>query len=68
MAKPANVIVLLLESLNRHMLGAWGAREFATPNIDRLAARALKFKTHYNGSRPCMPALHDILCGASEIR
>jgi arylsulfatase A-like enzyme len=49
MDKPANVIVLLLDSLNRHMLSAYGGTEFRTPNIDRLAARSLKFTTHYTG-------------------
>ena len=37
-----NAIVLLLDSLNRHMLGAYGGAEFATPNLDRLAARSLR--------------------------
>ena len=55
MDKPANVIVLLLDSLNRHMLSAYGGTEFGTPNIDRLAARSLKFTTHYTGALPCMP-------------
>jgi arylsulfatase A-like enzyme len=67
MNKPANVIVLLLDSLNRHMLRAYGGTEFKTPNIDRLAARSLKFTTHYTGALPCMPARHDILCGAWDF-
>ena len=41
--QPKNVIVLLLDSLNRHDLGAYGGTSFDTPNIDRLAARSLKF-------------------------
>ena len=35
---PQNVVVVLLDSLNRHMLGAYGGAEFATPNLDRFAA------------------------------
>ena len=66
-AKPKNVIVVLLDSLNRHMLGAYGGREFATPNLDRFAARALRFEKHFVGSLPCMPARHDILCGALDF-
>ena len=62
-----NVILILLDSLNRHMLGCYGGREFATPNIDRLAARSVKFTGHYVGSLPCMPARHDILCGALDF-
>jgi arylsulfatase A-like enzyme len=62
-----NVIVILLDSLNRHLLGAYGGREFDTPNLDRFAARALRFTRHYTGSLPCMPARHDILCGALDF-
>ena len=32
-------VVILLDSLCRHLLGAYGGREFATPNLDRFAAR-----------------------------
>ncbi len=64
---PKNAIVILLDSLNRHMLGAYGGREFATPNLDRLAARSLRFIKHYAASLPCMPARHDILCGAWDF-
>jgi arylsulfatase A-like enzyme len=62
-----NVVLVLLDSLNRHMLGCYGGREFATPNIDRLAARSMRFDRHYVGSLPCMPARHDILCGALDF-
>jgi arylsulfatase A-like enzyme len=44
--QPKNVIVLLLDSLNRHELGAYGGTTFDTPNIDRLAARSLTFTNH----------------------
>ena len=64
---PRNVIVLLLDSLNRHLLGSYGGTEFETPNLDRLAARSLRFTRHYSGSLPCMPARHDILCGALDF-
>jgi arylsulfatase A-like enzyme len=62
-----NAIVILLDSLNRHMIGAYGGREFATPNLDRLAARSVRFKRHYAASLPCIPARHDILCGAWDF-
>ena len=64
---PLNAIVVLLDSLNRHLLGAYGGSEFATPNLDRFAQRALRFERHYAGSLPCMPARHDILCGALDF-
>ena len=65
--RPKNAIVILLDSLNRHMLGAYGGSEFDTPNLDRFAARSLRFDRHFVGSLPCMPARHDILCGALDF-
>ena len=62
-----NVIVVLLDSLNRHMLGAYGGTEFETPNLDRFAARSTRFTNHVTGSLPCMPARHDILCGSLDF-
>ncbi len=64
---PDRVVVVLLDSLNRHMLGAYGGDEFDTPNLDRFARRATRFDRHYSGSLPCMPARHDILCGALDF-
>ncbi|MCB1684522.1 MAG: sulfatase [Pseudomonadales bacterium] len=65
--KSKNTIVVLLDSLNRHMLGCYGGSEFATPNLDRFAARSLRFENHFVGSLPCMPARHDILVGALDF-
>jgi len=65
--RPANVVVVLLDSLNRHMLGAYGGTEFATPNLDRFAARSSRFTNHVTGSLPCMPARHDILVGSLDF-
>lgn len=56
-------IILLLDSLNRHFLPAYGCDWVRTPNIDRLAARSCVFDNHYVGSAPCMPARHDIMTG-----
>ena len=64
---PQNVVIVLLDSLNRHMLGAYGAAEFSTPNLDRFAKHATRFTNHVTGSLPCMPARHDILCGALDF-
>ena len=67
MDKSGKAIVVLLDSLNRHMLGCYGGREFETPNLDRLAARSVRFEKHFTGSLPCMPARHDILVGAMDF-
>ena len=62
-----NVVVLLLDSLNRHEIGAYGGTNFITPNLDRLAKRSVRFTNHHTGSLPCIPARHDILVGAWDF-
>lgn len=62
-----NVIVLLLDSLNRHEIGAFGGTRFDTPNLDRFARRAVSFTNHHTGSLPCIPARHDLLVGAWDF-
>jgi arylsulfatase A-like enzyme len=66
-AKPRSVVVVLLDSLNRHMLGAYGSSEFDTPNLDRVAERSVRFTNHQTGALPCMPARHDLLCGTLDF-
>ncbi len=66
-ALPKNAIVVLLDSLNRHMLGAYGGKEFATPHLDRFARRSLRFEKHFAASLPCIPARHDLLCGSWDF-
>jgi arylsulfatase A-like enzyme len=65
--RPHHAVVILLDSLNRHMLSCYGGTEFDTPNLNRFAARALRFDQHMAGSLPCMPARHDILVGTQDF-
>ena len=65
--QPRDVVVVLLDSLNRHMLGPYGGTEFETPNLDRLASRSVRFTNHHTGSLPCIPARHDLLVGTLDF-
>jgi arylsulfatase A-like enzyme len=56
-------VFVLFDSLNRHMLGAYGGKRIPTPNFDRLAKRTRTYDGHYVGSLPCMPARRDMLTG-----
>jgi arylsulfatase A-like enzyme len=64
---PRNAVVVLLDSLNRSAVGAYGATEVETPNLDRLARRSIRFDDHRAGSLPCIPARHDLLVGALDF-
>src|SRR5262249_29594524 len=43
---PRNMVVVLLDSLNRHLLGCYGGDEFETPKLDAFAARSIPFTNH----------------------
>ena len=56
-------ILIVMDSLNRHYLPAYGESWLRTPNLDRLAARSIVFDNHYAGSLPCMPARREMMTG-----
>lgn len=56
-------IIVLFDSLNRHMLPPYGGERIHAPNFSRLAERAVTFDNNWVGSMPCMPARRDLLTG-----
>jgi arylsulfatase A-like enzyme len=62
-----NLVLVLIDSLNRHDLPAYGGTACPTPNLDRLAARAWRFDNHFVGSLPCMPARRELYAGFKEL-
>lgn len=56
-------ILLLFDSLNRHMLSPYGCDWVHTPNFQRLAERSVTMTDSYVGSMPCMPARRDLHTG-----
>lgn len=56
-------IMLMFDSLNRHMLSAYGCDWTHTPNFKRLARRAVTFEKSYICSMPCMPARRELHTG-----
>lgn len=56
-------IMVMFDSLNRHMLPTYGYRDVKAPNFERLAERAVTFDNCYAGSLPCMPARRELHTG-----
>ena len=56
-------IIVMFDSLNRHMLGRYADMFVDAPNFARLAARAVTFDNFYAGSMPCMPARREMHTG-----
>ncbi|TVY12013.1 sulfatase [Paenibacillus cremeus] len=56
-------ILVLFDSLNRHMLPPYGCDWVHAPNFQRLAERSVTFDNSWVGSMPCMPARRDLHTG-----
>ncbi|WP_106400488.1 sulfatase [Actinocorallia populi] len=56
-------IMLMFDSLNRHMLPPYGDTLVQAPNFARLAERSVTFDDFYGGSMPCMPARRELHTG-----
>ncbi len=56
-------IMVMYDSLNRHMLETYGCDWTITPNFKRLAERSVQFEHCYVGSMPCMPARRELQTG-----
>jgi arylsulfatase A-like enzyme len=56
-------IILMFDSLNRHLLPPYADTFVDAPNFARLAAKAATFDNFYAGSMPCMPARREMHTG-----
>jgi len=56
-------IMVMFDSLNRHMLPPYGCDWVKAPNFERLAEKSVVFDNCYAGSLPCMPARREIHTG-----
>lgn len=57
------VIMIMFDSLNRHMLPPYGDEHVIAPNFQRLAEKSVVFDQCYAGSLPCMPARRELHTG-----
>ncbi len=53
-------VLLMFDTLNRHMLEPYGCDWTHTPNFRRLAERTVTFDRSYVCSMPCMPARREL--------
>jgi iduronate 2-sulfatase len=57
-----NVLLICVDDL-KPLLGCYGDRFAQTPNLDRLAARSLRFDRAYCNQAVCSPSRNALLCG-----
>ncbi len=62
MLKP-NLVMIIADSLRKDHCGCYGNRWIRTPNIDRLAARSIRFTGAYPESLPTIPVRRAMFTG-----
>jgi arylsulfatase A-like enzyme len=60
-------IMVMFDSLNRHMLPPYGCEWVQAPNFKRLAEHTVMFENAYIASTPCMPARRDMHTGRNNF-
>ena len=63
-----NIVFILADDLGWRDLGCYGSTFHATPNLDRLAARGMRFTQAYAASPLCSPTRSSILTGQYPAR
>src|SRR5258706_15742634 len=67
-ARRPNFIIFLADGLGCHDIGAWGAADLKTPNIDALAGSGARFTNWYAAAPVCAPSRAALLTGRHPIR
>jgi arylsulfatase A-like enzyme len=63
-----NIVFILADDLGYADVGAYGQRDYATPNIDRLAAEGLRFAQAYANSPDCSATRAALITGRYQAR
>jgi arylsulfatase A-like enzyme len=63
-----NFVIFLADDLGCHDIGAWGATDLKSPNIDALAASGARFTNWYAAAPVCAPSRAALLTGRCPIR
>jgi arylsulfatase A len=66
--RPPNVVHILIDDMGWTDLGVTGSDLFETPNIDRLAARGMRFDNAYSACTVCSPTRAATMTGRYPAR
>jgi len=62
-----NVLLITLDQFRGDCLSAAGHRVVLTPTLDRLAARGVRFASHYSQAAPCGPGRASLYTGMYQM-
>jgi len=63
-----NIVIILVDDLGWTDVGCFGSKYYETPNIDRLAARGMRFTNGYAACAVCSPTRASIMTGKYPAR
>jgi len=63
-----NIVIIYADDLGYGELGAYGATELQTPNLDNLANNGMRFTNGYATSATCTPSRYALLTGSYPWR
>lgn len=66
--RPPNIIHILADDVGYDDVGCFGAKEIATPHIDRLAAAGMRFTSFYAPASTCTPTRAALMTGCYAPR
>ena len=67
-AKPPNVVVIFMDDMGYADIGAFGAKGYKTPHLDRMAAEGRKFTDFYVTQAVCSASRAGLLTGCYNVR
>ena len=65
--RPVNILVVTFDHLRYDSLGSNGNTIVPTPNLDRLAAKSMRFTSCYTQAPVCAPARYSMATGRSLV-
>ena len=63
-----NIVIIYMDDLGYGDVGAYGATELETPNMDKLAESGVRFTNGYSASATCTPSRYALLTGVYPWR
>ena len=66
-ARP-NILFIMADDLGYADVSCYGARDYTTPNVDRLALEGLRFTQAYSNSANCSPTRTALVTGRYQMR
>lgn len=65
---PPNVVIILTDDQGYADVGAYGAKDFSTPQLDRMAKEGMRFTQFYAGAAACSASRASLLTGCYAQR